>query len=1088
MQRHGLCSGILGLLVCLCASISQAALQCTQVFPGGIQSHSPTGFIQMGYLSRVYGSGPTLNAPTVTHTHAWQDQVGLCDGVKCAATGQHAARSAPDFQTGSAVPTAFRTGTARDGGVSTGSREQVAKGAGDYGAVTVGQESTLRFTGTGGTYLLRGFSTQYRANIELAPGEYWIDGNLTTAEQTLIRPLAGSSGVVRLYVRGRFQVGQMRFEGFSAGQIELYVQGDVKAGEDFQFPGAIHATGKVELGTHARVAGGVHARDFARGNSAMVSYPGSQVGRQMGALRPDYNATFELGPGSYWIDGDLDLSVSSRIRKLPGEGTVRLFVRGDITLAYDATFEGFRSGELLMYATGDITLNSQKDIPAFVYAAGDVRINFSGGARYQGGITGRNVYIGQGSIVEYVDPVDLGDLCESTGGDVVDHFRLLFSTPQFSCEPIPVRILACADAACSSTVATNRTLVLSPSDRWLNGGTVNLANTATATAYLKRIPGTLTLSVSGERYRCDNSDCRLEIRDSGFEINVDKSHLIAGEAATFRLQALHLDNSGACVKDDSFAGTERPIEFWSGHFPPGSGGLPLWIRDTELGRSEHTATPISIRFDAEAKSAPLSVRYNDAGKVILQARFIGSGAEEGLEMRGSTPLVSRPAGFCIRAEGPGCSDVDCPLFAPNGAVVRAGDPFRLHITPVRTPVASCVATPGFADRLQLRAQVVRPDGFVEPLEDGTLAVTEYVHPSGVTGTYELAEQRLHEVGSFQIEVRSENYLGLTSFGSVSEAIGRFAPAYLQAEFNIPSLQAGCTAEGTAGFSYQGQPIGFAVTPELTLTGKSRNGTTTRNYDRGGYWKLNDELAPTLAFVTGQPGDAARLSLGRLQRQPDAVPDGSKVYRPDGALVYQRLAGGPRPEEKPFVPRLVLTLVGNELTDRDATCHGETTCVGLESAPFGFVNPASDIRLGRLRIGNAHGSELDALSLPVIAEHFDSQGYRQNPLDSCTRFDPADPEPFSAAEPGGVAAPVLSYEGRLDGGQYWLEAGSGAYRLSAPRVSGSQRVWFRNLPGWLQHDWNGDGVLDAADDPRGLATFGIYKGHERVIFRRELIGR
>src|SRR5690606_8117110 len=83
-----------------------------------------------------------------------------------------------------------------------------------------------------------------------------------------------------------------------------------------------------------------------------------------------------------------------------------------------------------------------------------------------------------------------GDLCTPGGGTVADHYRLSFSTPQFSCEPIPVAIRACADATCSSTVAVNQTLSLTPAGRWLGNGTVTFAGTDTVTAHLKRIPGT----------------------------------------------------------------------------------------------------------------------------------------------------------------------------------------------------------------------------------------------------------------------------------------------------------------------------------------------------------------------------------------------------------------------------------------------------------------------------------------------------------------------------------------------------------------------------------------------------------------------
>jgi MSHA biogenesis protein MshQ len=676
--------------------------------------------------------------------------------------------------------------------------------------------------------------------------------------------------------------------------------------------------------------------------------------------------------------------------------------------------------------------------------------------------------------------------CGAGAPPAVDHYELSFSTPQFSCQPIPVRIRACLDSACSATVAVTSTLSLTPADRWLGGGTVAFADTDTATAYLKRIPGTLQLGLVGEPYRCSNGDCGLQILESGFDVRIPE--VIAGASTSVEIQAMKLINGNdACVADQSFAGKEDGVLFWSRYDLPTSGTLPVWINNEPIGGSEGAATLIRLRFDNQATSS-IGVRYDDAGAMQLHMRFLGSSEEEGLDMRGSEPFVSRPFGFCIQADGAGCSGADCPLFAPNDDVVRAGDPFDLHIMPVAFMEGESLCTnlnarhtPNFTGTLLLRALVQEPvTGVNGPLEKET-----YQHPRG--GIYSLEDQRLHEVGSFKIEVRSEGYLGSAPFGSVGDVIGRFAPAYLKAELNIPSLQAGCSA-GSAGFSYQDQLIEFAVPPELTITGMSRNKSPTRNYDRGDYWKLGDQLVPALEFVAGQTQDASRLSVGLFKGTSDADHDGSRTYRMEESVLYARPVGGPHPDnDAAFAPQLLLTMAVDELTDRDSTCHGEAGCVGLESASFGFSNPTDEIRLGRLRIGSAHGSDLSVLSLPVTAEYFDGQGYRRNELDSCTRFDPAVADAFEPSAPGGTV-PVLSYpEANKDSGsgEYRLKAGYGAYLLSAPGVSGSQTIRFNNLPNWLKHDWDGTPGLDS---PSGLATFGIYKGNDKIIFRREIIGR
>ena len=36
--------------------------------------------------------------------------------------------------------------------------------------------------------------------------------------------------------------------------------------------------------------------------------------------------------------------------------------------------------------------------------------------------------------------------------------------------------------------------------------------------------------------------------------------------------------------------------------------------------------------------------------------------------------------------------------------------------------------------------------------------------------------------------------------------------------------------------------------------------------------------------------------------------------------------------------------------------------------------------------------------------------------------------------------------------------------------------------WLQYDWNGTGD----ENPRGTATYGRFRGHDRIVYWRELV--
>ncbi len=142
----------------------------------------------------------------VTHSSDYQDQAGLCDSFKCSATGKYSAQSRVDFLTGTEVPDSFERSSGINGDLVNGYRDGVlSRAAGDYGTVTVGQESTIRFSSNmpGSTYRMRTVKTSYLSTLELEAGSYWVDGNLNLmAQSTKLRRVGSGSGPVIIYVNG----------------------------------------------------------------------------------------------------------------------------------------------------------------------------------------------------------------------------------------------------------------------------------------------------------------------------------------------------------------------------------------------------------------------------------------------------------------------------------------------------------------------------------------------------------------------------------------------------------------------------------------------------------------------------------------------------------------------------------------------------------------------------------------------------------------------------------------------------------------------------------------------------------------------
>jgi MSHA biogenesis protein MshQ len=207
-------------------------------------------------------------------------------------------------------------------------------------------------------------------------------------------------------------------------------------------------------------------------------------------------------------------------------------------------------------------------------------------------------------------------------------------------------------------------------------------------------------------------------------------------------------------------------------------------------------------------------------------------------------------------------------------------------------------------------------------------------------------------------------------------------------------------------------------------------------------------------------------------------DGLREYRYSGERLSYVPAIEPGAVDLPFMARLNQRFSALSLSDADGACHGGGT--GCTDFTYNFTDePGSEVRLGRLHIGNAHGSELQALSLPVNVQSWQNtaggNAFMREGLDNC-----------SAALLG--AATLTDHSGNLAVGETTASlsgplAGVGVLNLTAPGAGndGSVRVSFPSAPSWLQYPW--DGATRSA--ARGLASFGIYKVSAPVIFRREL---
>ncbi|CAN7340035.1 MSHA biogenesis protein MshQ [Pseudomonas sp. LjRoot71] len=683
-------------------------------------------------------------------------------------------------------------------------------------------------------------------------------------------------------------------------------------------------------------------------------------------------------------------------------------------------------------------------------------------------------------------------------GQQIDHFEFSYAGQALTCNPQAVTVRACLNASCSSLYTDPVSVTLSPATGWsavfpatLSGGNVLNFSGGTAAARLQRTTvGNLSIGVSNSSPAtkplsvpvCSTANCTISYADSGFLLDVP--NMLAAKPTDASITAVRkADNAALCVP--AFANVTRTIGFTAAYVEPNSGTQPVVVNGSNISAA---VTNLSLSFDGNGR-APLTVRYNDAGQRSLSASYSGSAGtgDSGLQMNGTDLFVSKPYGLCLQtastlAANTNCNDASCALF-PGG--IRAGDNFPLTIRAVGweadgealTAAQLCsgnITTPNFRlNGIALGSTVVAPTGG----ENGVVAPATYSH---ALGNSTIANRSVSEVGVFTITATppAGGYLdGETVSGGTSALVGRFIPAYLGTGGSA-SLTPSC---GSA-FSYQGQPINFASgqEPLLTVTGYNRQGAVTRNYDRGAFWRRLGAPARDgyISVIADRPTLNSRLGLKpESSATPTAldaiVGDGSRAYRWIGEQLVYNPGLLPGSDDLPVAANVRQGFSAAALTDLDGACYlaGGSSC-----ASYSFDFGGSDIRLGRLRIGNAHGPELQALSLPVSLESWQNVAggsFQTEGLDNCTVLGSVGLSGFS----GNLA------DGETGATMTGPAAGVGVVQLSAPGVGndGSVQVGFPNAPAWLHYPWDGSARQAAV----GLATFGIYKGAAPLIFRREV---
>lgn len=680
----------------------------------------------------------------------------------------------------------------------------------------------------------------------------------------------------------------------------------------------------------------------------------------------------------------------------------------------------------------------------------------------------------------YIDNINIENTCSSS----IDHFELSYSASGLACVPSAVTLKACDNADCSSLYTDSVEVTLSPSGWSTNPVTLTTGEDSTLTLQATT-SGNTTLAIADSTVAPANAlicyadgvldpNCTINFAAAGFIFDVP-AQTACKTSNDVTLRAVQLDQqSNQCV--GALTGSQS-VNFFSSYSSPISGTQNVNVSGTSVDTAS-PGTAVSLNFNADGE-ATFTVQYDDAGEVQLDATFDNG---SGLTLSGNDTFVSKPAALYIYS-----SDDDASCNSGNASCSRfkkAGEDFNLSVkaacweTDLDNDYSNNAVTPNFElDNITVSSNLVAPSGG----SNANLDTSSFNFATSDAGTHTMT-QAVSEVGVFTFTVIPPEYFGESITVETSDNIGRFYPDH----FAVTSQDDGAFGQHSCGnFTYSGQAFGYQTAPELTVSAYSVDDQITQNYT-GSFAKISaSDFTVTTPTTDANQLGADSTNLVGLTWSPTAATftdngDGSHTFS-FGNDTYQYLHVS-NSQVAPFTNSVNLTFT--DISDSDG--------IQTDSLPI-TLNPSGEsIRFGRAAIASMHGSELAPLPITLSIEYFDGINWQTNTADQCTvvtlsnHLRLRNTSTSSNAWQSGSTTMTLD-QNTTAATMASFANGATTITFSAPGEDNQGYVDLQTninaTHSWLLGDYDNDGNFD--DEAEGKASFGIFKGSDRIIFRREV---
>jgi MSHA biogenesis protein MshQ len=628
---------------------------------------------------------------------------------------------------------------------------------------------------------------------------------------------------------------------------------------------------------------------------------------------------------------------------------------------------------------------------------------------------------------------------------------------------------------------------------------------------------TFTMAQAGFRFRnvTDNSTT-IPVQISGKPSNTGYN------AKTIRVQAIRTDTAtGACTplfasqtrSVDLGAECNNPVNCAARQVSINGGNIATSANNGAAGAAAYTSVSLAFTASSEADAV---IAYPDAGQISLHARYDLDTGVAGYEAVGSTNT------FLVRPFGLAMPGINHSSSAAGTLIGAAGDAFTMTVQGYQwaagedanndgfpdtgVNITNNGTVPNFAATATLGVTANLPGTAPGTISRGAacVGVASIVLTGGV-GT--ASDWCYSEVGNVLLSATVADYLGAgvsvpgsSAYDGVGGGgyVGRFKPKFF-AVSGTPTLTNRSVLACASSFSYLGEELNVG----FTLEARNTAGAVTQNYN-GAYAKLNLASAASL-------GIGARSGATNLTARVDSALAPAGAFANGVAALSVPVAVNRNSPDAPDGP-FAGTQFGIAANDADPNL-----ATGVQMGSFNqdvdgvggndhfAVGPTTQLRFGRLVLGNAYGATGLALNLPAQVHHWNGSAFALNTLDSCSRLDRSD---IALGFGGGLSA----CQSAITQATIAFSGGNAVLTLAAPNNAGTVGLTanlgtaggsYCNLVGgasaaatfsamdYLLGRWNeavnpdGNASTSYDDKPAGQGAFGLYGSQpNNFIFRRE----